>query len=54
MLIKSPRDRVSLSDILQDVDIQCVLKNPTDGNITYIDIIISCYLGHWSDLLDDH
>lgn len=42
MLIKSPQDRVSLSDILQDGDLQHVLKNPTDGKqyTIYINIII--------------
>jgi NIMA (never in mitosis gene a)-related kinase len=37
MLIKSPKDRIQLVDVLRDNDIIQFLKNPTDG--------------HWSDLL---
>ena len=49
MLVVSPKERISLVDILLDKQLQKVVENPHDGKVTLTGIIINyiTLLGHW-------
>ena len=36
MLKKNPKERASLSDILQDTELNAALQNPLDGQLNHV------------------